>query len=73
MIGHITPEGVLLPGETLSSPWFEALALFVAVNSLAYAALARGETLPQTTTPPLSGYSQNTRSTTCRARRVARR
>lgn len=47
MIGHVTPEGILLPVETLSSPWFEALALFVAVNSLAYAALAAGKLFPK--------------------------
>jgi hypothetical protein len=39
--------GILLPTDHLGSGWFQALALFVAVNTLVYAALALGKLVPR--------------------------
>lgn len=43
----MTPLGILLPSEVLSSGWFQTLALFVAFNTLLYAALAIGKLVPR--------------------------
>jgi hypothetical protein len=39
--------GILFPSEVLESGWFQALALFVAVNTLIYAALSLGKLFPR--------------------------
>jgi hypothetical protein len=39
--------GVLLPESTLRSEWFAVLAAFVAINTIAYGALAIAKTLPK--------------------------
>ncbi len=39
--------GILLPSEVLTSGWFQALALFVALNTLVFAALALGKLVPK--------------------------
>jgi hypothetical protein len=39
--------GILLPSDVLGSGWFQALALFVAINTLVYAALALGKLIPR--------------------------
>jgi len=41
------PLGVLLPSSVLESGWFQTLALFVAINTLIYAALALGKLIPR--------------------------
>ena len=38
--------GILLPAETLQTGWFQALATFVAINTLVYATLALGKDHP---------------------------
>ena len=43
----MTPLGILFPSEVLSSGWFQALALFVAFNTLLYAILALGKLIPR--------------------------
>ena len=43
----MTVLGILLPTDTLQSGWFQALAAFVAVNTLVYAGLALGKLLPR--------------------------
>jgi hypothetical protein len=42
-----TLAGILLPAEVIHSRWFQALAAFVAVNTLVYAALALGHLIPR--------------------------
>lgn len=39
--------GVLLPEGTLHQPWFQALAVFVAINTLVYVTLAMVKSLPR--------------------------
>ena len=39
--------GILLPSEVLTSGWFQALALFVALNTLVFAALALAKLVPK--------------------------
>jgi hypothetical protein len=39
--------GILLPASVLNSGWFQALATFVAINTLVYAALALGKLIPR--------------------------
>jgi len=39
--------GILLPSEVLGSGWFQALAAFVALNTLVYAALSLGKLIPR--------------------------
>ena len=39
--------GILLPEEVLGSGWFQALAAFVAVNTLVYAALSLAKLIPR--------------------------
>jgi hypothetical protein len=39
--------GILLSHEVLHSRWFQALAAFVAVNTLVYAALALAKLIPR--------------------------
>jgi hypothetical protein len=39
--------GILLPAEVLRSGWFQALATFVAINTLVYAALSLGKLIPR--------------------------
>ena len=39
MLTAAVPTGVLLPAEDLSTPWFQFLAAFVAVNTLVYVGL----------------------------------
>jgi hypothetical protein len=41
------PLGILLPSSVLHSGWFQVLALFVAINTLVYAALALGKLIPR--------------------------
>jgi hypothetical protein len=40
-------SGILLPSSVLHSGWFHALAAFVAVNTLVYAALAVAKLIPR--------------------------
>jgi hypothetical protein len=42
-----TLAGLLLPAEVLKSGWFAALATFVAINTLIYAALSLGKLIPR--------------------------
>ena len=39
--------GVLLPADVLGSEWFQALAAFVAVNTLVYAGLSLAKLFPR--------------------------
>jgi hypothetical protein len=39
--------GILLPAEVLKSEWFQALAAFVAINTLIYAALSLAKLIPR--------------------------
>ena len=39
--------GILLPTDVLASAWFQALATFVALNTLVYAGLALGKLIPR--------------------------
>ncbi len=39
--------GILLPSDVLHSQWFQALAAFVAINSLIYAALSLSHLIPR--------------------------
>jgi hypothetical protein len=39
--------GILLPAEVLRSEWFQALAAFVAVNTLVYASLSLAKLFPR--------------------------
>jgi hypothetical protein len=39
--------GILLPASTLQTGWFQALATFVAINTLVYAALAVVKIIPR--------------------------
>ena len=41
------PLGILLPSAILQSGWFQTLAVFVAINTLIYAALAIGKLIPR--------------------------
>ena len=40
-------QGIVLSSETLSSGWFQALAAFVAINTLIYAALSLAKLIPR--------------------------
>lgn len=40
-------SGVLLPSSVLHSGWFQALAAFVAFNTLVYAALSLAKLVPR--------------------------
>jgi hypothetical protein len=39
--------GILLPAEVLRSGWFQALATFVAINTLVYAGLSLAKLIPR--------------------------
>jgi hypothetical protein len=39
--------GILLPSEVLHSGWFQALAAFVAINTLVFAALSLAKLVPR--------------------------
>jgi hypothetical protein len=39
--------GLLLSSDVLSSEWFQALAAFVAINTLVYAALSLAKLMPR--------------------------
>jgi hypothetical protein len=39
--------GILLPSSVLQSGWFQALATFVAVNTLVYAGLSLAKLVPK--------------------------
>lgn len=39
--------GILLPAEVLQSGWFQALATFVAINTIVYATLSLAKLLPR--------------------------
>ena len=41
------PEGLLLPESVLASTWFAVLAVFVAINTVMYLALAVAKILPK--------------------------
>ena len=43
----ITLAGILLPSSVLHSGWFQALAAFVAINTLIYAALSLAKLIPR--------------------------
>ncbi len=43
----ITLAGILFPDSVLHSHWFQALAAFVAVNTLIYAALSLAKLIPR--------------------------
>ena len=43
----ITLAGILLPSSVLHSHWFQALAAFVAVNTLIYAGLSLAKLIPR--------------------------
>jgi hypothetical protein len=45
MNAHI--GGILLPTDVLTSDWFQALAAFVAVNTLVYAGLSLAKLFPR--------------------------
>ncbi|HEY5842700.1 MAG TPA: hypothetical protein VIU87_14790 [Mycobacterium sp.] len=40
-------QGVVLPAETLTTGWFQALAAFVAINTLIYASLSLAKLIPR--------------------------
>jgi len=42
-----TLAGILLSASVFHSGWFQALAAFVALNALLYAALALGKLIPR--------------------------
>jgi len=42
-----TLAGILLPSSVLHSGWFQALAAFVAFNTLVYAALSVAKLIPR--------------------------
>jgi len=42
-----TLAGILLPSSVLHSGWFQALAAFVAANTLVYAALSLAKLIPR--------------------------
>jgi hypothetical protein len=42
-----TIYGILLPSSVLQSGWFTALAIFVAINTLVFAALSVAELVPK--------------------------
>jgi hypothetical protein len=39
--------GILLPSDVLYTQWFQALAAFVAMNTLIYAALSLAKLIPR--------------------------
>ena len=39
--------GILLPADVLGSDWFQALAAFVAINTLVYAGLSLAKLIPR--------------------------
>ena len=41
------PYGILLPAEVLQSGWFQALALFVAVNTLVFVGISLAHLIPR--------------------------
>ena len=43
----ITLAGILLPSSLLHTTWFQALAAFVAVNTLIYGALSLAKLIPR--------------------------
>jgi hypothetical protein len=43
----VTTAGILFSSEVLHSGWFQALAAFVAFNTLLYAALALRKLIPR--------------------------
>ena len=43
----MTLPSILLPSTILQSDWFQALALFVAINTLSYASLSLAKLLPR--------------------------
>jgi hypothetical protein len=43
----ITLAGILLPSSVLHSGWFQAVAAFVAVNTLIYASLSLAKLIPR--------------------------
>jgi hypothetical protein len=43
----IPEAGILLPSSVLQSGWFHALAAFVAINTLVYAALSLAKIFPR--------------------------
>jgi len=45
--GLVVPLGILLPEGFLRSEWFGLLAAFVAINTVAYVALAVAKVLPK--------------------------
>ena len=45
MNAHI--GGILLPADVLGSDWFQALAAFVAINTLVYAGLSLAKLIPR--------------------------
>ncbi|MEU1973495.1 hypothetical protein ABZ477_17705 [Microbacterium sp. NPDC019599] len=47
MVSATVPLGLLLPSEFLTSPAFQFLAAFVAINTIMYAALALAKLLPK--------------------------
>lgn len=42
-----TIAGILLPSDVLHSGWFQALAAFVAMNTLVYACLSLAKLVPR--------------------------
>jgi hypothetical protein len=42
-----TLAGILWPSDVLHSQWFQALATFVAINALIYAALSLAKLIPR--------------------------
>jgi hypothetical protein len=44
---HVLAFGILLPSEVMTTGWFQALALFVALNTLVFAALALAKLVPK--------------------------
>ena len=43
----ISPTGLLLPAELLTTPFFQFLSAFVAINTIMFAALAIAQMLPK--------------------------
>ena len=44
---QVLAHGILLPSEVMTSGWFQALALFVAVNTLVFVVLALVKLMPK--------------------------
>jgi hypothetical protein len=46
-LAQVLVHGILLPSEVMTTGWFQALALFVALNTLVFAVLALVKLVPK--------------------------